>query len=172
MFLSMNEDILKMLKIKAKEDQKQVAFDEKNREELESLLPEYQSGAEKDDPKSLHQLALYYLWYGDKSCDTFYKAKLLCEREIRQNYAPACPTVAAMYYNDMCIKRNVRKSLELYQKGIDLGDIYSYLSLGEIFLNDKKDPTKAAEYFLGAADLENNIAFFYIGQMLLEGNGI
>ncbi|NDV59811.1 tetratricopeptide repeat protein [Bacteroides sp. 519] len=119
------------------------------------------------DPYSTYQLAYLHL-YNDEYKDVE-KGLAYLDEAIEMNYTDAISCKGYMYYAGDIIERDIEKSVELFNKALELGDGYSAYRLGVIneeglLSNGESDYKAALEYYEKAAELNNMYGYEMAGR--------
>lgn len=97
----------------------------------------------------------------------------LINESIESAYVPAINLLALIYENGMFkVRKSVNKALNLYVKGVQLGDSYSMCMAANILLNDKKlsNPERGIYLLEKAASNGNPLAHSYLGYCYINGD--
>lgn len=133
-----------------------------------------QKGYQYYDAYSTYQLAYMYLYYD--AYKDIEKGVFYLDKAIELDYTDAISCKGYMYYAGDLIERDIDKSVELFNKALELGDGYSAYRLGVMYeeglFNDgQPDYAIVLTYYEKAAELNNVYGIEMAGRYNLIGAG-
>lgn len=99
----------------------------------------------------------------------------IASKDLQKIKARCYRHIGYMYQFGRGVNQNYEKAVELYQKGVDLGDAGACLNLGYMYnegLGVNQDYQKAVELYQKACDLGDADAFCNLGAMYYNGQGV
>lgn len=105
----------------------------------------------------------------------FAEAFVLAEKSAAMNNGDGLWTLALAYEHGRGVRKSVKKALECYRKGADLGHAPSQHSLACYFMRGdcvEADPEQAVELCLKSAAQGYNLAYMFLSKAYEQGNGV
>ena len=127
----------------------------------EQIVKYLEKSIEFGNTNAIHQLGQYYHDLGKFDLATQYYLEG-CERNNEHCFF----NLAVMYREGEGVGKNIKKSLELFQKAIDLGSIKALTCIGSIYA-EQHDYENAKKYYRQAVDKDDPLACFVLGKLYM-----